>query len=227
VDAGFRGFGPQVFEWFAGLERDNSKAYFTATRECYETDVREAFTAMLDELREQFGGEVRVFRQYRDLRFSPDKSPYKTRTYGIIAGGPSAPSGLYAALSARGLYAGTGYHRMARDQLERFREAIADDGTGPELGQAVDAARGAGLDIDGESLRTAPRGYPRDHPRIELLRRKSLVAGRALAAGEGIGRDAALRHVGGAWHAAAPVTAWLGAHVGESTMPPDDRGRRR
>jgi uncharacterized protein (TIGR02453 family) len=227
VDTGFRGFGPEAFEWFAGLERDNSKTYFTATRERYENDVRGAFTAMLDELCEQVGGEVRVFRQYRDLRFSPDKSPYKTRTYGIIAGAPSAPSGLYAQLSARGLYAGTGYHQMARDQLERFREAVVDDRTGPELGEAVDAARRAGLDIDGESLRTAPRGYTRDHPRIELLRLKSLVAGRALAAGDGIDRDAALRHVGGSWRAATPVTAWLEAHVGESTIPPDDRGRRR
>ncbi|MGH2968803.1 MAG: DUF2461 family protein, partial [Solirubrobacteraceae bacterium] len=122
----FHGFAPAVFEWFAGLERDNSKAYFTATRERYENEVRGGLEAMLDELSEAFGGEARVFRQQRDLRFTPDKSPYKTRTYGILQGAPAAQAGLYAQLSARGLYAGTGYHQMARDQLERFRRAVAD-----------------------------------------------------------------------------------------------------
>ena len=124
-----------------------------------------------------------MFRQQRDLRFTPDKTPYKTRTYGVIHGAsacrarastPSSPS--------RGLYAGTGYYRLARDQLERFRAAVADDGAGPRLEAAAAAARTPGSSSPGESLRTAPRGYPRDHPRIELLRRKALIAGRALGA---------------------------------------------
>jgi uncharacterized protein (TIGR02453 family) len=206
----FRGFPTEVFEWFAGLERDNSKAYFTATRELYERDVRGGLEAMLDELAEDFGGEVKVFRQQRDVRFSADKSPYKTRTYGVIGGR------LYAQVSASGLYAGTGYHQMAPDQLERFRAAVADDGAGPAL---ADAVAGRGLDIAGESLRTAPRGYPRDHPRIELLRRKALIAGRQVPPGDGIPRDAALAHVAGAWRAAAPLNAWLDEHVGPSAEP--------
>ena len=122
---GFRGFAPDVFEWFAGLERDNSKAYFTATRQRYETEVRGGLEAMLDELSEEFGGHVRVFRQQRDLRFSPDRSPYKTRTYGVLQDVPGAAGGLYAQLSSRGLYAGTGYHRPAHDQLARFRSGGA------------------------------------------------------------------------------------------------------
>jgi uncharacterized protein (DUF2461 family) len=78
MDADFRGFGPEVFEWFAGLQRDNSKAYFTATREQYEEAVRGGLEAMLDELAADFGGETRVFRQQRDLRFTPDKTPYRS-----------------------------------------------------------------------------------------------------------------------------------------------------
>ena len=227
MDDGFHGFGPQVFEWFAGLERDNSKAYFTATRERYEHDVRGGLEAMLDELAMEFGGEARVFRQQRDLRFTPDKTPYKDRTYGVIHGVPGANAGLYAQISSRGLYAGTGYYGMGRDQLERFRASVADDAAGPRLEAAVVAAEDAGLEVAGQSLRTAPRGYPREHPRIELLRRKALIAGRALAGTGGIGRDAALAHVGGAWRAARPLTAWLDEHVGPSTLPREVRGGRR
>jgi uncharacterized protein (TIGR02453 family) len=216
-----------VFEWFAGLERDNSRAYFTATRDVFEREVRGGLEAMLDELAESFGGAPRVFRQQRDLRFSPDKSPYKTRTYGVLEGTPGARTGLYAQISATGLYAGTGYYRMARDQLERFRSAVAEDASGPGLAEATAAAERDGLEVAGEALRTAPRGYPRDHPRIELLRRKSIIAGAGLPAAGGIDREAALGHVAHAWRAAAPLTAWLDEHVGPSTLPPDERGRRR
>jgi uncharacterized protein (TIGR02453 family) len=223
----FDGFGPDVFAWFAGLERDNTKAYFTATRERYELEVRGPLEALLDELSGVFGGEARVFRQQRDLRFTPDKSPYKTRTYGVLAGAPGGGAGLYAELSARGLYAGTGYHQLARDQLERFRAAVADDHFGPALAEAAGAAEAAGLELAGVSLRTAPRGIARDHPRIELIRRRALIAGRALAGTGGIDRRHGLAHVAGAWRAAAPLNAWLDEHVGPSTLAPDGRGRRR
>jgi len=218
VDAAFHGFPAEAFEWFAGLERDNTRAYFSATRERYERDVRGGLTALLEELRETFGGEPKVFRQHRDLRFSADKTPYKTRTYGLLGGVPGAGAGLYADLSVRGLYAGTGYHRLARDQLERFRAAVNDEATGPGLVAAVAAAREGGAEPDGERLRSAPRGYPPDHPRIELLRHKGLFAGRALPGGRGIARAAALAHVSGAWRAAAPLNAWLDAHVGPSAL---------
>jgi uncharacterized protein (TIGR02453 family) len=226
--AAFRGFGPEVFDWFAGLERDNSRAYFAATRDRYENDVRGELEALLDELSAELGGEVHVFRQHRDLRFTSDRSPYKTRTYGVVHSVPGAVAGLYAELSARGLYAGTGYHQLARDQLERFRTAVADERTGPQLAEATGAAEAAGLELAGEALRTAPRGYPRDHPRIALLRRKALIAGRRLPGAGGIGREQAFEHVGGTWRAAAPVNAWLDAHVGPSTLPPPPApGRRR
>jgi uncharacterized protein (TIGR02453 family) len=228
MDGAFHGFGPEVFEWFAGLERDNSKAYFTATRDRYEGEVRGGLQAMLDELSESFSGEVKLFRQQRDLRFAPDKSaPYKTRTYGLLHGVRGPGAALYAQLSSHGLYAGTGYHQLARDQLERFRAAVSDDRTGPRLAEATAAAHDAGLEVVGDSLRTAPRGYPRDHPRIELLRHKALVAGRALPGTTGIGRDKALDHVATTWRAAEPLNAWLDEHVGPSTLAPEGRWRRR
>lgn len=224
----FDGFPAGAFTWFEGLARDNSRAYFDAQRDVYERDVRGALEAMLDELTAERGGEVRVFRQQRDVRFSPDKSPYKTRTYGVIRDGRPADMGLYAALSADGLYAGAGYPSLARDQLERFRTAVLDERHGPALEAAVATALAAGLELPEPELKTAPRGIDRDHPRIELLRRRMLIAGAGIDTGpDGIARDDALAHARRAWDAAAELKAWLEAHVGASTLPVESRGRGR
>jgi uncharacterized protein (TIGR02453 family) len=220
----FAGFGPEAFSWFAGLEADNSKPWFAAHRDTYDHAVRGALEAMLDELAGELGGQVKVFRQHRDVRFSADKSPYKTTTYGLIVERPGSLAALYAQLSAAGLFAGTGYYAPAADQLTRLRDAVADDGTGPALEAAIATAEAAGVETFGEALKTAPRGYPRDHPRVRLLRHKSLIGGRRLPAGSaGIARDAALGHARATWAACEPMNAWLDEHVGPSALPPPTR----
>jgi uncharacterized protein (TIGR02453 family) len=184
--------------------------------------------ALLVELSERFGGEVKMFRQNRDIRFSPDKSPYKTNTYGILYGSEMAAQGLYASISAHGLVAGSGYHVMARDQLERYRDGVADDSHGRALAELVAGAQKAGLELWGQSLATAPRGFPKDHAQIELLRRKSLTVGASMKSGRGISRRDGLGFVTKTWRGAAPVTAWLDERVGHSTLPADrGRGARR
>src|ERR1700722_20839456 len=166
TNAGFHGFSAETFAWFAGLEQDNSREYFNATRERYEVDVRSPFTLMLQELSGTFGGTVHVFRQQNDMRFTPTV-PYKTRTYGVLEFDAPVRARLYADISARGLYAGTGYHRLASDQLARYRDAVVDDQTGAPLAEAAKDARSRHLELISDSLTAAPRGYPRDHPRDE------------------------------------------------------------
>lgn len=223
----FDGFEPKARRWFQGLEADNSREYFAAHRDVFEESIRDQMEALLTELSQKVGGKVKLFRQNRDIRFSPDKSPYKTNTYGVIYGSELADQGLYASISARGLVAGSGYHAMARDQLERYRDAVADDARGPELGKLTAKAEKAGLELWGESLATAPRGYPKDHERIELLRRKSLALGTTLKFGRGIGRSDGLQFVTKTWRAAAPVTGWLDREVGATTLEMQrGRGRR-
>jgi uncharacterized protein (TIGR02453 family) len=202
----FEGFGRGAVAWFEGLERDNSRDYFQATRPTYEAEIREPLEDLLDELAGELGGEAKVFRQHRDLRFSKDKSPYKTRTYGVVHSGTA----LYAEISARGLFAASGYYRMEGERLERYRAAVLDDGTGEALAAAV---ADVDLEVFGPELKTAPRGYPRDHPRTPLLRHKSLIAGARLAPGPELATRAALDHVAGTWRAARPITAWLDEHV--------------
>ena len=223
----FSGFGPKVKRWFEGLQEDNSREYFAAHRDFFEERVRDQMDILLSELCATFGGRVKLFRQNRDIRFSADKSPYKTNTYGVVYGSELAAHGLYASISARGLVAGSGYHVMARDQLERYRDAVDDDARGPELGKLLAKVQKAGLEVWGESLATAPRGYPKDHKRIELLRRKSLALGAALKFGRGIGRADGLQFVTRTWRTAAPVTGWLDREVGATTLDNARPARRR
>ncbi len=209
-------FGAGAIAWFEGLERDNSRAYFAATRATFEDEVRGPFERMLDELSAEFGGEAKVFRQHRDVRFSRDRSPYKTRTYGILHSLPGSAAALYAEISAGGLYAASGYWRMAGDQVERYRAAVDDDVAGEALAGVVVAMRKAGLELAPPVLKTAPRGMARDHPRGELLRYKDLIAGRRLAPGPALATPAARDHVAATWSAARPLVAWLDEYVGAS-----------
>src|SRR3954453_15762878 len=125
----FAGIPSEAFAWFARLETDNSRAWFTAHRDTYDAAGRGPLEELLEELADERGGRVKLFRQHRDTRFSADKSPYKTTTYGVIADRPDSRAALYLQLSATGLFAGTGYYQLAADQLTRLRDAIVDDAT--------------------------------------------------------------------------------------------------
>jgi uncharacterized protein (DUF2461 family) len=222
----FPGFSAWVFEWFAGLERDNSREYFKATRDRYEVEIRGALTLMLQELRGTFGGTASVFRQQNDMRLTPTV-PYKTRTYGVTDFVSPVRARLYADISARGLYAGSGYHRLASDQLRRYRDAVVDDQLGAHLVEALATVQHAGLELITDSTIQVPRGYPRAHPRAELLKCRSVLVGRLKTGEFGISRDDALEHVAGTWRAAATLTSWLDEHVGPSTLAARERWPRR
>lgn len=221
----FTGFPPAALAFFAGLEADNSKSYWQANKTTWDAAVREPMEAFLDDLTAEFG-PFRPFRPYRDVRFSRDKSPYKTQ-FGAVA--DRAGGSHYVHLAASGLFTASGHYLMAPDQVERFRAAVDHDRHGPELQAIVDALTAAGIAVGpgGETpLKTAPRGYPKDHPRIELLRWKGAAAGRDFGAPAWLHTSEAVPRVAAFWRAAAPLSAWLAAHVGPSQEPPREPGRR-
>jgi uncharacterized protein (TIGR02453 family) len=212
----FRGWPAEAIEFYEGLEGDNSKAYWESHRQVYEELVRGPMDELLAELAPEFG-EGRIFRPYRDVRFSRDKSPYKTAIGATLAGGG------YVQLSADGLAAGCGLYMPAPDQLERYRRAVADERAGDELVDVVTEARRAGIDITAhESLKTAPKGYPKDHPRIDLLRQKGIIAWKQWPVGGWLGTRKAKDRVVTFLRACRPLNEWLAAHVGPSTIAPDD-----
>jgi len=213
----FQGWPAEAVEFFEGLEADNSKTYWQAYKALYDTRVRGPMDELLAELAPEFG-EGKVFRPYRDVRFSTDKSPYKTAIGAALTGGG------YVQLSAEGLGAGSGMWMMAADQLDRYRRAVAEERSGAELVGIVARAAEAGVDVTGhEVLKTAPKGYPKDHPRIALLRNKGLIAWKQWPVGAWLGTPAAKDRVVEFLRAARPLQAWLLAHVGQPTRAVEDR----
>jgi uncharacterized protein (TIGR02453 family) len=214
---GFRGWPAAALEFYDDLEIDNSREFWLAHKPIYQESVLAPMEALLVELAPEFG-EGRIFRPNRDVRFSNDKSPYKT-AIGAMVG----DSG-YVQLSAEGLAVGCGYYMMAPDQLDRYRRAVADDGSGDELVSIIETVERAGVEITAhDTLKTAPKGYPKDHPRIELLRHKGLIAWKQWAAAKWLATPAAKKRVVDVLVAAQPLLAWLDRHVGPSTMPTDRR----
>src|SRR5437762_13387190 len=116
-----------------------------------------------------------------------------------------------------GLGAGAGMWHMAPDQLERYRQAVAEEKPGARLADIVATVRAAGIGTHGHGvLKTAPKGYPKDHPRIELLRYKGLTTWKDWPAGPWLGTRRARDRVVEFFEASKPLNGWLRAHVGDS-----------
>lgn len=212
------GIPHDALSFYEQLEADNTKAFWEANRQRYRDVVRAPFESLSADLADY--GRFHLFRPHNDLRFSKTKPPYKTHqgAYTESEGG----SGFYVQLSSRGVMCATGYYAMAKDQLERFRTAVDDDRTGPEVQRLVVALteRGYSAGAIGQ-LRTAPRGYPKDHPRIEMLRRKGLMVSVDFGAPAWIHTASLVRRIRASWDGAADLAAWLDAHVGPSTLEPE------
>ena len=214
----FRGWPAEAIEFFEGLEADNSKTYWQENKAVYEGIVRGPMSELLAELAPEFG-EGKIFRPYRDVRFSKDKSPYKTAIAATLS------SGGYIHFDADGLGAGCGMYMMAPDQLDRFRRAVADERKGRELVEMVAKIRKRGIDVTAHDvLKTAPKGYPKDHARIDLLRHKGMITWKQWPVGAWLGTRKAKQRVVDFLHASQPLNQWLETRVGPSELA-DGRGR--
>ncbi|WP_425004718.1 DUF2461 domain-containing protein [Mycolicibacterium sp. S3B2] len=203
----FRGWPIEAVEFYEGLEADNSKVYWQEHKAVYEQQVKAPMEELLAELADEFG-EGKLFRPYRDVRFSADKTPYKTTCAATLGKG-------YVAFSADGLSVGSGLYMPEPAALARFRAAVDADDTGTELASIVaDLHRTGYQTMAHEVLKTAPRGFPKDHPRIELLRHKGLAMMKSWPVGAWLGTRKAKDRVVTALRAAAPLNEWLARHVG-------------
>jgi len=215
----FPGFPTAAFDFYEALAADNSRTWWQANKQRYRAEVREPMDGLLAELTEF--GPFHVFRPYQDVRFAKGRPPYKEHigAYGEAEGG----TGYYVQLSASGMLIASGYYAMRSDQLERFRRAVDDEHRGAELEAVCAKVVKGGMRLGAiDELKTAPRGYPKDHPRITFLRRKGLMASREHPVAAWMSTKAVVKKVRDAWTAAAGMNAWLDAHVGPSTLEPDE-----
>lgn len=199
---GFTGWKGDFQGFFVGLVADNSKANFERHRRLYERDVKGPMVELLAGLEPEFG-PGRLSRPNRDIRFSADKSPYKTNIYA------SAQRGGYVALDATGLVAAGGRHMLDGQQLARFRGAVADERTGSEVAEIVAILRRKGYEIGGEALKRVPAPHAQDHPRAALLRHKRLVYWKRWEIGPWIGTPEPLERVRAVWRDGHDLTVWL------------------
>lgn len=206
----FEGIPAGAFEFYAELEHNNNREWWLEHKDSYNTLVRDPVTTLLAELEPRFG-PGKIFRPNRDIRFAQDKSPYKT-AQGAFASAQEGV-GYYLQISADGLLVGGGYHSHTPAQLARFRNSVDASGTGESLRRIVDGVAAAGFAVEGEKLKTVPRGYDRDHPRAELLKHKSLSAGMELGRPEWVGSPEAARKVAELWDQLRPLVEWVGRHA--------------
>ncbi len=210
----FSGWPAEAVEFYRGLSANNTKAYWTAHKQVYDAQVHAPMAELLAELEREFG-PGRIARPYRDVRFRADKSPYKTAIYATLE------AGGYVKFSADGLTAALGYYMMDAGQLDHYRRAVADEASGTGLAGIIARLAAGKIQVGGtQDLKSAPRGYPRDHPRIDLLRHKGLIAWRDWPVAAWLGTAAARRRVADFLHAAAPLQDWLDEQVGPGTPAP-------
>jgi uncharacterized protein (TIGR02453 family) len=204
----FTGIPMAALDFYEDLENDNSKAFWTAHKKIYDESVRAPLEALAAELEKRYG-PAKLFRPYRDVRFAKDKTPYKTHQ-----GAWFGESGLYLQVSAAGLRLAGGYWETSSAQVDRLRRAVADDVAGAQLERTLAAVRRKGLSINGEQLTRVPSGYPKDHPRAELLRYKTLTAGIELGCPAWLSTPAAKGEIVRSWRGIVPLISWLDTHVG-------------
>ncbi|MCW2768727.1 MAG: hypothetical protein JWR27_160 [Aeromicrobium sp.] len=202
----FTGFPEAALDFYDDLEMDNTKMFWEARKETYATAVAAPMKALTAALADEFG-EAKIFRPYRDVRFAKDKTPYKTHQGAFVAKGPA--TGYYVQVGAPGVRVGVGYYEAAGPRLASIRDAIADPTRGGQLEEILTTMQAFGWELGGERVKTAPRGYSVDDPRIGLLRHKSMTLGKSYGFEPVIHTPELLDRVRADWREAGPFVEWV------------------
>ena len=218
----FEGFPDEGLVFYEGLEADNSKTYWTMHKAEYEAHVRTPLQALLEELAPEFG-TAKVFRPYRDVRFSHDKTPYKTHQGAVVHADGAGTGAWYMQISAEGLMVAGGSWRLESDQVARYRRAVADEIQGPRLEKEIERLTAADWAIQGERLTRVPAGHDADAPRLHLLKHKSLHASRHWDPADWLHDRRALDRIRDSWRDVRTLNAWLADNVGATAKEPRRR----
>ena len=226
-------FTPASLAFLRGLARHNNKPWFEAHRESYENDIRAPMRALIEEmdvrlarLAPEITGDPKrsMFRINRDIRFSKDKSPYKTHaacwfrhldaSHKVGGEADEGSAGLYFHLQPGKSFVGAGIWMPPRPTLNKIRDAIAEDHRG--VARVVENPRSwrrfGGLD-DGAMLKRMPRGFADDHPAAKWLRYQSFTIGRELSDKQVLG-PGLVRLLEADFTLMMPLVRWLNSALG-------------
>ncbi|MGF1467570.1 MAG: DUF2461 domain-containing protein [Sandaracinaceae bacterium] len=226
-DGAFTGFPKGGEAFFEELAAHQDREWFKANKARYESLWQRPLEAFLDavaeRLEEAFPGasttKRKIFRIYRDVRFSADKSPYKTHAGAIV---PLLPAGsaehgalvAYFHFDASERYGGVGFYELPKDALRRYRVAVASD-DGEELVRRIRALEKRKFELlSREALKRVPPGFPQDHPRADLLRRKGLFFRFPPISKTAIRKPELVGWVGERAAEARPALDWVREHAG-------------
>jgi uncharacterized protein (TIGR02453 family) len=187
----FQGFADADAKFFRSLAKNQKREWFQAHKAEFDTGYLTPMKELLAEVLEGIDAsfeytdldEPKVFRIFRDVRFSKDKSPYKTHIGGLI---PTRRSGkvtemsaaLYVHVGQPSSFAAAGHYVMSSEQLVKYRAAVADAKRGRELEKILAALAKKGFTANShDSYKRVPKGYDPEHPRAEHLKRKGLTIG--------------------------------------------------
>lgn len=189
----FSGFPEQGLDFLKGLVANNNKPWFEENRQVYKDHLVAPAIGFITEfgrlLQKRISADIvydtrtngsgSMFRIYRDVRFSPNKEPYKTHVGIFFWEGPGKKMenpGYYFHLEPGGAVMYAGKYEFGKDALSAFRDAVADNKKGAELERAIATVKKAGYEIGEIHYKKVPRGYDPAHPRAELLRHNTLYA---------------------------------------------------
>ena len=207
----FTGFPEAALDFYDDLEIDNTKSYWEAHKAQYLECVRTPMVELTDALEPKFGA-AKIFRPFRDVRFAKDKTPYKTHQGAFVGAGPAC--GWYVEIAARGFRTGAGFYDASAADLAAIRKAIVDETKGAALQRILTKLEKGGFEVGGDRLKTSPRGYDAAHPRIELLRHRSLTVTRDYGFQPVIHTAELVDAVRSDWTAARPLVEWICQRLG-------------
>ncbi len=210
MTAGFTGIPVAALDFYDDLEVDNTRSFWEKHKAVYDESVKAPMAALTAALAPEFG-DAKIFRPYRDVRFAKDKTPYKTHQGAFVPAGPA--TGWYVEVSARGVRTGAGFYEASSPRLAAIRAAIDDERRGSELERLLRGLEAEGWDLGGDRLKTTPRGYSADHPRIELLRHRSMTVGRSHGFEPVVHTPELLDVVQDDWRALRPFVEWVAANA--------------
>lgn len=185
----FHGFTKETFKFFKDLEENNTREWFEENRVIFEKNVMEPAQEFVMEMGERLKSlspkivaipktDKSIFRIYRDVRFSKDKTPYKTHLGIFFWEGPRKKlgnPGYYLQLDKSSILIAGGLHSLPSELLKSYRDAVSDPKKGAEIAKILKKlTKNASYKLGGNHYKRVPRGYDHENPNVDLLLHKGL-----------------------------------------------------